>query len=59
MRYRLWNWAHKLIVWVSPSKWTYHFYSNPKAVGGWMGWYEVDGKCVAFKGIDGKVLTEW
>ncbi|MHC4649064.1 MAG: hypothetical protein ACYTBJ_26730 [Planctomycetota bacterium] len=34
-------------------------YDDPEAVGGWIGWYEQFGQCLAFKKTDGTVLYRW
>lgn len=28
-------------------------------VGGWHGWYEFNGECIAFRDIDGKLSFNW
>lgn len=33
---------------------TFKKYRNPDDVGGWLGWYELAGKAVAFEAVDGK-----
>lgn len=37
----------------------YKSYANPSNVGGWDGWYEHDGKCVAFRDVEGNLSLEW
>ena len=37
----------------------YEPYDNPEAVGGWSGWYEIAGRCIAFRDVDGGLFTRW
>jgi len=37
----------------------YKTYSNADKVGGWHGWYEYQGQCVAFRDVDGKLSFIW
>ena len=37
----------------------YKTYTNSDNVGGWHGWYEYDGKCVAFRDTEGKISFVW
>ena len=37
----------------------YKSYNDPQAVGGWAGWYEIAGGCIAFQNVDGGLCTRW
>lgn len=37
----------------------YKCYTNPSNVGGWHGWYELNGECVAFRDTQGNISIEW
>jgi hypothetical protein len=37
----------------------YKAYGDGDKVGGWHGWYEIKGECVAFRDIDGKLSFNW
>lgn len=38
---------------------TWHEYDDPKAVGGYEGWYEAYGRCLVFRKIGGKLQFRW
>jgi hypothetical protein len=38
---------------------TFHTYGNPEDVGGWRGWYENVGRCIAFEDTEGNILYRW
>lgn len=32
---------------------------DPTPVGGWVAWYEIAGRCIAFEDVDGGILYDW
>lgn len=38
---------------------SYHDYSQGSDVGGYVGWYESRGQCIAFRDVDGGVQFLW
>jgi hypothetical protein len=38
---------------------TYDTYDDPDAVGGWAGYYELDGECIAFRDVNNNLSFEW
>lgn len=45
--------------WLARGNLELRLYSNPEAVGGWRGWYEVDGEVVAFLNTENETIFVW